>query len=95
MTSPMEELTFVFARLKVVLLAEGKAGRVVEDLAEAVKKSIPGPPGAGVSLMDDQGRRRRTASSPRSSPAAAPRQRAAGQRARGGEQGPAGCARYA
>ncbi|BBE22707.1 hypothetical protein MN0502_15900 [Arthrobacter sp. MN05-02] len=38
----MEELTFVFARLKGILLTEGKAGRAVEDLAEAVKKSIPG-----------------------------------------------------
>jgi GAF domain-containing protein len=59
-TSPMEELTFVFARLKGLLLTEGKAGRAVEDLAEAVKKSIPGSLGAGVSLIDDQGRRRST-----------------------------------
>lgn len=60
MTSPMEELTVVFARLKGLLLTEGKAGRAVEDLAEAVKKSIPGSLGAGVSLMDDQGRKRST-----------------------------------
>ncbi|MHA7180255.1 hypothetical protein ACX80J_09080 [Arthrobacter sp. MDB2-24] len=47
----MEELTFVFARLKGLLLTEGKAGRAVEDLAEAVKKSIPGSLGAGVTAM--------------------------------------------
>ncbi|WP_104179582.1 GAF and ANTAR domain-containing protein [Arthrobacter sp. B0490] len=56
----MEELTFVFARLKGLLLTEGTAGRAVEDLAEAVKRSIPGSLGAGVSLLDDQGRRRST-----------------------------------
>ncbi|MHA7208059.1 GAF and ANTAR domain-containing protein [Arthrobacter sp. MDT1-65] len=60
MTSPIEELTFVFARLKGLLLTEGTAGRAVEDLAEAVKRSIPGSLGAGVSLIDDQGRRRST-----------------------------------
>lgn len=60
MTSPMEELTFVFARLKGLLLTEMKAGRAVEDLAEAVKKSIPGSLGAGVSLIDEQGRKRST-----------------------------------
>ncbi|VDR31997.1 Signal transduction protein containing GAF and PtsI domains [Arthrobacter agilis] len=60
MTSPMEDLTVVFARLKGLLLTEAKAGLAVEDLAEAIKKSIPGSLGAGVSLMDDQGRRRST-----------------------------------
>jgi GAF domain-containing protein len=59
-TSPMEELTFVFARLKGLLLTELKAGLAVEDLAEAIKKSIPGSLGAGVSLIDDQGRKRST-----------------------------------
>lgn len=56
----MEELTLVFARLKGLLLTELKAGQAVEDLAEAVKKSVPGSLGAGVSLIDDQGRRRST-----------------------------------
>jgi GAF domain-containing protein len=59
-TSPMEELTFVFARLKGLLLTEPAAGRAVEDLAEAVKKSVSGSLGAGVSLIDEQGRRRST-----------------------------------
>ncbi|MDQ0734580.1 GAF domain-containing protein [Arthrobacter agilis] len=59
-TSPMEDLTFVFARLKGLLLTESTAGRAVEDLAEAIKKSVPGSLGAGVSLMDDQGRKRST-----------------------------------
>ncbi len=62
MTSPMEELTFVVARLKGLLLTESTAARAVEDLAEAVKKSVPGSLGAGVSLMDDRGRRRSTGS---------------------------------
>lgn len=60
MTSPIEELSLVVARLKGLLLTEMKAGRAVEDLAEAVKKSIPGSLGAGVSLIDDQGRKRST-----------------------------------
>lgn len=60
MTSPLEELTFAFARLKGLLLSEGKASRAVEDIAEAVKKSVPGSLGAGVSLIDDQGRKRST-----------------------------------
>lgn len=60
MTSPMEELTFVVARLKGLLLTEVTASRAVEDLAEAVKKSIPGSLGAGVSLIDDKGRKRST-----------------------------------
>jgi GAF domain-containing protein len=59
-TSPMEELTFVFARLKGLLLTDSKASEAVEDLAEAVKKSVPGSLGAGVSLIDDQGRKRST-----------------------------------
>ncbi len=56
----MEELTFVVARLKGLLLMEPTASRAVEDLAEAVKKSIPGSLGAGVSLIDQQGRKRST-----------------------------------
>ncbi len=60
MTSPMEDLTFVFARLKGLLLTEQTASRAVEDLAEAIKKSVPGSLGAGVSLLDGQGRRRST-----------------------------------
>jgi GAF domain-containing protein len=59
-TSPMEELTFVVARLKGLLLMEPTANRAVEDLAEAIKKSIPGSLGAGVSLIDHQGRKRST-----------------------------------
>jgi GAF domain-containing protein len=59
-TSPMEELTFAFARLKGLLLTELKAGRAVEDLAGAVKKSVPGSLGAGVSLIDGTGRKRST-----------------------------------
>lgn len=60
MTSPLEELTFVFARLKGLLLTEDAAGQAVEDLAEAVKKWIPGSLGAGVTLIDPQGRKRST-----------------------------------
>lgn len=56
----MEELTFVFARLKGLMLTEVNAGQAVEDLAEAVKKSVPGSLGAGVSLIDGQGRKRST-----------------------------------
>ncbi|WP_104117331.1 hypothetical protein [Arthrobacter sp. B1805] len=56
----MEELTFIFAQLKGLMLTEVNAGLAVEDLAEAVKKSVPGSLGAGVSLIDDQGRKRST-----------------------------------
>lgn len=48
MTSPIEELSLVVARLKGLLLTEVKTGQAVEDLAEAVKKSIPGSLGPGV-----------------------------------------------
>ncbi len=60
MNVPLDDLTSVFARLKGLLLTESKAGTAVEALAEAIKKSVAGSLGAGVSLFDAQGRARST-----------------------------------
>lgn len=54
---PLDELSLVFARLKGLLLTEEKVDRAVQLLAEAAKDAIPGTSGAGVSLLNDQGRR--------------------------------------
>ncbi|WP_165968674.1 GAF and ANTAR domain-containing protein [Arthrobacter crusticola] len=60
MNVPLDDLTTVFARLKGLLLTESKAGTAIGALAEAVKKSVVGSLGAGVSLIDPQGRARST-----------------------------------
>ena len=60
MNVPLEDLTLVFAKLQGLLLTESKAGSAVEALAEAVKKSVSGSLGAGVSLLDVQGRKKST-----------------------------------
>jgi hypothetical protein len=54
---PLDELSLVFARLKGLLLTEEKVDRAVQLLAEAARDAIPGTSGAGVSLLNDQGRR--------------------------------------
>ena len=54
---PLDELSLVFARLNRLLLTEEKVDRAVQLLAEAARDAIPGTSGAGVSLLDDQGRR--------------------------------------
>lgn len=54
---PLEELSTTFARIQGLLLTEETVSKAVELLADAAKESIPGTLGAGVSLMDEQGRR--------------------------------------
>jgi hypothetical protein len=54
---PLDELSLVIARIKGLLLTEEKVDRAVQLLAEAIRDTIPRTTGAGVSLLDDQGRR--------------------------------------
>ena len=54
---PLEELSITFARIQGLLLTEETVSKAVDLLADAAKESIPGTLGAGVSLMDEQGRR--------------------------------------
>ncbi|WP_457971562.1 GAF and ANTAR domain-containing protein [Arthrobacter sp. D1-17] len=54
---PLDELSLVLARIKGMLLTEEKVDRAVQLLAEAIRDAIPGTTGAGVSLLDDRGRR--------------------------------------
>jgi len=54
---PLDELTGVIARIRGLLLTEEKVDRAVQMLARAVKESLPGTAGAGVSLLDARGRR--------------------------------------
>lgn len=59
---PLDELSTTFARIQGLLLTEETVGKAVNLLAEAARESIPGTIGAGVSLMDKQGRRTSTGS---------------------------------
>ena len=54
---PLDELTGVIARIRGLLLTEEKVDRAVHMLARAVKESLPGTAGVGVSLLDSRGRR--------------------------------------
>lgn len=54
---PLDELSVVIGRIRGLLLTEEKVDRAVQLLASAVKDAIPGTIGAGVSLLDAQGRR--------------------------------------
>jgi GAF domain-containing protein len=54
---PLNELTIVIARIKELLLTEEKVGQAVQLLAEGIRDAFPGSSGAGVSLMDGQGKR--------------------------------------
>lgn len=51
------DLSATFARIQGLLLTEDTVSKAVELLADAAKESIPGTLGAGVSVMDEQGRR--------------------------------------
>ncbi|MCQ1954587.1 GAF and ANTAR domain-containing protein [Arthrobacter sp. zg-Y238] len=59
---PLDELSSLIARIQGMLLTEETVAHAVDLLAEAIRESIPGAVGAGVSLMDDQGRRTSTGS---------------------------------
>lgn len=54
---PLDELTLTLARIQGLLLTEEKVDRAVQLLAEGIRDAFPESSGAGVSLMDDQGRR--------------------------------------
>lgn len=54
---PFDELTLALARIKGLLLTQEKVHRAVQLLAEGIRDSFPGSSGAGVSLLDGQGRR--------------------------------------
>lgn len=59
---PLDELSTVIARIHGLLLTEEKVDRAVRLLARAIKDSVSGATGAGVSLMDSRGRRTSSAS---------------------------------
>lgn len=54
---PLDELSTVIARIQGLLLTEEKVDRAVLLLARAIRLSVPETTGAGVSIMDSQGRR--------------------------------------
>ncbi|MEK0156310.1 GAF and ANTAR domain-containing protein [Arthrobacter oryzae] len=54
---PLDELSGAIGRIRRLLLTEEKVDAAVELLAKAIKDSVPGTIGAGVSVMDSQGRR--------------------------------------
>jgi GAF domain-containing protein len=59
---PLDDLTATIARIRGLLLTEEKVDRAVSLLARAIKESMPGSPGTGVSLMDAGGKRTSSAS---------------------------------
>jgi GAF domain-containing protein len=59
---PLDDLTATIARIRGLLLTEEKVDRAVSLLARAIKESMPGNPGTGVSLMDAGGKRTSSAS---------------------------------
>lgn len=54
---PLDDLSGAIGRIRGLLLTEEKVATAVEVLARAVKDSVPGTAGAGVSVLDGQGRR--------------------------------------
>ncbi|MEV8146672.1 GAF and ANTAR domain-containing protein [Arthrobacter sp. NPDC080073] len=59
---PLDELSTVIARIQGLLLTEEKVDRAVQLLARAIKDSVTGATGAGVSILDSRGRRTSSAS---------------------------------
>jgi GAF domain-containing protein len=54
---PLDDLTVAIARIRGLLLTEEKVDRAVSLLARAIKESMPGNPGTGVSLLNAEGKR--------------------------------------
>lgn len=54
---PLDELSGAVGRIRRLLLTEEKVDAAVQLLARAIKDSIPGTVGAGVSVLDARGRR--------------------------------------
>lgn len=59
--APVAELTTVIARIHGMLLSEENAAAAVARLAQVARDLLPAAAGAGVSLIDDRGRRVTTA----------------------------------
>jgi transcriptional regulator with GAF, ATPase, and Fis domain len=57
---PLDELTLALARIRGLLLTEEKVDRAVQRLAEGIRDAFPGSSGAGVSLLDERGKRTST-----------------------------------
>ncbi|MFE4196220.1 GAF and ANTAR domain-containing protein [Paenarthrobacter sp. NPDC056912] len=57
---PLDELSTAIGRILGLLLTEEKVDHAVQRLSQAVKESIPGTLGAGVSILDAQARRTST-----------------------------------
>lgn len=53
---PLDELSTALGRIMGLLLTEEKVDHAVQHLSRAVKDSIPGTLGAGVSILDSQAR---------------------------------------
>lgn len=54
---PLDELSIAIGRILGLLLTEEKVDHAVQKLSLAIKDSIPGTVGAGVSILDQHGRR--------------------------------------
>lgn len=59
---PLDELSFLFARIQGLLLSQETVDNAIELLAQAAKETIIGSVGAGVSLIDPAGRKVSTGS---------------------------------
>ena len=59
---PLDELSTVIARIQGLLLTAEKVDHAVALLARAIKESVDGTTGAGVSLLDNHGKRTSSAS---------------------------------
>ncbi|ABM06584.1 GAF and ANTAR domain-containing protein [Paenarthrobacter aurescens] len=54
---PLDELSTAIGRILGLLLTEEKVDHAVQNLSQAIRESVPGTIGAGVSILDSQGRR--------------------------------------
>jgi len=59
---PLDELSGAIGRILGLLLTEEKVDHAVQSLSQAIKESVPGAIGAGVSILDPQGRATSTGS---------------------------------
>jgi len=57
---PLDELSGAIGRILGLLLTEEKVDHAVQNLSQAIKESVPGTIGAGVSILDSQARRTST-----------------------------------
>jgi len=53
---PLDELSGAIGRILGLLLTEEKVDQAVQNLSQAIKESVPGTLGAGVSILDSQAR---------------------------------------